>query len=132
MGEKATGTTHYKDVYISTIEKTFFDCFYKPQYAGGYQEIIKALSNTPKIHWDQFLTYFERFASNALFQRSGYILDLLIEQNMIHPPNYVLKTFKNHIGNTTRLLPSKGSKGRYVKEWKLVDNLGGNTFFLEG
>jgi len=132
MGEKATGVTYFKNVYVSTIEKTFFDCFYKPQYAGGYREIINALSNHPKIRWDQFLNYFERFASDALFQRTGYILDLLIERNMINPPKKLIKTFKNHVRNTTKLLPSKKSKGRYVKQWKLLDNIGKEILLSDG
>lgn len=43
MGKRATGITHYKDIYISTTAKTFFDCFYKPQYGGGYSTITEAL-----------------------------------------------------------------------------------------
>lgn len=132
MGKRATGTTFYKNVYISNLEKTFFDCFYKPQHAGGYREIINALSNKPSIKWDRLLDYFERFASNALFQRSGYIIDLLTEENMIKPPGYVIETFKKHIGNKTRLLPTKKSKGNYVKQWKLLDNIGKKSLLSEG
>jgi len=131
MGKKATGATYHKNIYISNIEKTFFDCFYKPQYAGGYREIIKALSNNHSMKWDQLLNYFERFASDALFQRSGYVLELLIEENMINPPKYVIKEFKTHIGNTTKLIPSKKSKGRYIKQWKLVDNIGEKILLSE-
>lgn len=131
MGEKATGATYYKNLYVSNIEKTFFDCLYKPQYAGGYREIIKAFSNQPKIQWNQLLQYFERFASDSLFQRSGYILELLIEKNIIKPPSSFIKKFKTHIGNNTKLLPSKKSKGRYIKQWKLIDNIGKETLLSE-
>ena len=131
MGKKATGVTYHKDVYISNIEKTFFDCFYKPQYAGGYREIIKALTNNYDIKWDRLLKYFETFASDALFQRSGYILNLLIEKNSINPPKYFIKEFKAHIGNTTKLVPAKKSKGRYIKQWKLIDNIGKKTLLSE-
>ncbi len=132
MGRRATGATFYKNVYVSNREKTFFDCFFKPEYAGGYQEIINAFSNKFDFDWDLFLDYFLRFASNALFQRSGYILELLQDQDLISPPDYVLKTFKDHIGNTTRLLPSKSSKGTYIKQWKLLDNIGRKTLCSEG
>ncbi len=124
MGTKATGTTYCKNVYTSNIEKTFFDCFYKPQYAGGYKEIINALSNQPQIKWDQLYYYFEKYASDALFQRTGYILDLLTEKKIIKTPEKILKKFKKHIKNTTRLLPTKKSKGKYIKKWKLLDNIG--------
>ncbi len=132
MGKKATGTIFYKSVYVSNMEKTFFDCFYKPQYAGGYKEIIKALSICKNIKWREFLNYFEKFASDALFQRSGYILDQTIKENLINPPEYIIKTFKTHIGNTTKLLPGSKSKGHYIKNWKLIDNIGQKTLFSEG
>jgi len=127
IGKKATGATFYKNVYISTIEKTVFDCFYKPQYAGGYREFVKALTNIKKIDWDQVLNYFNKFASNSLFQRTGYILELLQNENYIHLPKHILKEYKKHIGNTTKLIPSGTSNGKYIKQWKLVDNLSKKT-----
>ena len=132
IGKKATGTTYYKNLYISTIEKTFFDCFYKPQYAGGYKEIINAISNKPNIKWDKLLYYFEKYASNSLFQRTGYIIELLIEKKIIDPPKYFLDTFKRNIGNKTKLIPTKQSKGSYIKQWKLIDNIGRKELISEG
>jgi len=124
MGQKATGATFYKNTYVSTIEKTLFDCFYKPQYAGGYQEIIKALEQMKKIDWTQVLQYFTTFGSDALCQRTGYILDCMHDNHSVHVPKIVLDTFKKRIRNTTKLLPSGSPHGRYVKEWKLLDNQG--------
>ena len=129
MGQKATGATFFKNVYVSTIEKTVFDCFYKPQYAGGYREFVNALTNIKKINWDQVLIYFNKFASNSLFQRTGYILELLHEEENMHLPKFILKEFKKHVGNTTKLIPSGASKGKYIKQWKLIDNLGKKTIF---
>ena len=131
IGKKATGATFYKNVYISTIEKTVFDCFYKPQYAGGYREFVKALTNIKKINWYQVLIYFNKFASDALFQRTGYILELLQEEDNIHLPKHILKEYKKHIGNTTKLVPDGTPKGKYIKQWKLVDNLGKKTILSE-
>ena len=73
------------------------------------------------------LTYFDNYTSNALFQRTGYILELLQDEHYIHLPKHVLKEFKRHIGNTTQLVPGENSKGKYIKNWKLVDNLGKKT-----
>ena len=131
MGKKATGATFYKNTYVSTIEKTVFDCFYKPQYAGGYREFAKALINIKKINWDQVITYFNNFASDSLHQRTGYILELLQDEHFIHLPKHILKEFKKHIGNTTKLTPSGIPKGKYIKQWKLVDNLGKKTILPE-
>ena len=121
MGDKATGMTYYNGVYVSTTAKTFFDCFYKPQYGGGYSTITKALYDAD-IDWNEFLGYFG-LASNSLCQRTGYVLDLLGDATSVVPTD-VLDYFKNRIKNNTRLLPSGSSKGKYIKEWMLLDNLG--------
>jgi len=121
MGDKATGMTYYNGVYVSTTAKTFFDCFYKPQYGGGYSTITKALYDAD-IDWNEFLGYFG-LASNSLCQRTGYVLDLLGDATNVVPTD-VLDYFKNRIKNNTRLLPSGSSKGKYIKEWMLLDNLG--------
>lgn len=121
MGDKATGMTYHNGTYVSTVAKTFFDCFYKPQYAGGYSTITNALYDAD-IDWNEFLGYFE-LASNSLCQRTGYILDILGDATDIVPID-VLDYFKKRIKNNTRLLPSGRSKGKYVKEWMLLDNLG--------
>lgn len=121
MGDKATGMTYYNGVYVSTTAKTFFDCFYKPQYGGGYSTITKALYDAD-IDWNEFLGYF-RLESSSLCQRTGYVLDILGEATGVVPTD-VLENFKNRIKNNTRLLPSGSSKGKYIKEWMLLDNLG--------
>jgi predicted transcriptional regulator of viral defense system len=121
MGDKATGMTYYNGVYVSTTAKTFFDCFYKPQYGGGYSTITKALYDAD-IDWNEFLGYFG-LASSSLCQRTGYVLDLLGDATSV-VPNDVLDNFKNRIKNNTRLLPSGSSKGKYIKEWMVLDNLG--------
>ena len=129
MGKRATGPTFFRNVYVSNLEKTVFDCFYKPQYAGGYREFVIALTNMKNINWDQVLIYFKKFASNSLFQRTGYILELIQEEYDIRLPKHILKEFKRHVGNTTKLVPSGASKGKYIKQWKLVDNLCKKTIF---
>ena len=127
MGTKATGATFHKDVYVSTIEKTIFDCFYKPQYAGGYQTLTKALIQLKNLNWNQLLSYFNDFATDALFQRTGYLLDFLSQEHLLRPPKHILKECKNHVKTTTKLLTTKPSQGTYSKQWKLIDNIGKGT-----
>ena len=127
IGRKATGATFYKNLYVSTIEKTIFDCFYKPQYAGGYKEFVNTLTNIKSINWDKTIYYFNQFASDSLFQRTGYILELLQREHYLTIPNKVINTCKKHIKNNTKLIPKGSSSGIYMKDWKLMDNLGEKT-----
>jgi predicted transcriptional regulator of viral defense system len=121
MGKRATGITHYKDIYISTTAKTFFDCFYKPQYGGGYSTITEALYDAD-MDWNEFTGYFE-LASSSLCQRTGYVLELLGDKTD-KIPEEVLQYFKKRIKNNTKLLPSGKRTGKYNKTWMLLDNLG--------
>jgi predicted transcriptional regulator of viral defense system len=129
MGRKATGATYYKNLYISTLEKTIFDCFYKPQYAGGYPEIVKALLHIDHLDWTKVRYYFQSFASDSLYQRTGYILDLLQKEKQVHIPKTLIHEFQRHARTMTRLVPSRSSHGVYHNQWKLLDNVGTQTLF---
>ncbi len=122
MGRKAVGMTYYKDIYISSLPKTFFDCFYKPQYCGGYSTVTKALYNAD-LDWYEFIKYFE-LVSDSLCQRTGYIIDLLKEETGKKIPDVVLNYLRERIKTNTKLLPSGRAGGSYIKEWMVLDNLG--------
>lgn len=123
MGEKAIGMTLFNSWYVSNLEKTFFDCFYKPHYAGGYSEVTKALYLKKEIDWNMFLYFFKRFATNSLCQRTGYVLDLLENETGLIPPE-VIEYFKKRIKTRTKLVPTLRTKGKFIKEWNIVDNIG--------
>jgi len=124
LGEKATGMTLKDGVYTSTLAKTFFDCFYKPPHCGGYSEITKALYEVEKLDWDEFLSYFERFASDSLCQRTGYVMELLRDELGVDVPGRVLDYLRGRVKSWTKLVPTFPSCGRGSKEWKVIDNLG--------
>jgi len=123
LGEKATGVTIKSGIYTSTLTKTFFDCFYKPSYCGGYSEVTKALYEAEKIDWDEFLSYFKRFASNSLCQRTGYILEL-VKGIGVDVPENIVEYLRSRVKTWTKLVPTLPSQGKGVREWKLIDNLG--------
>lgn len=123
MGKRAVGATYSKGIWVSTVEKTFFDCFYKPQYAGGYSTIVKALNEQEKVDWDRLLYFFKKFASGSLCQRTGYVLNLLGETDF-KVPQKVFRYFRGRIKINTKLLPVAPSHGEFIKEWNLIDNIG--------
>lgn len=123
LGEKAIGMALKDGVYTSTLAKTFFDCFYKPAYCGGYSEITKALYEAEKIDWEEFLSYFKSFASDSLCQRTGYILEL-VKSLGVNVPEEVIEYFRGRVRAWSKLVPTLPSRGEGVREWKLIDNLG--------
>ena len=127
MGIRAEGLTLYNGVYVSNMEKTFFDCFYKPQYSGGYETITKALVSIKQFKWKNFIYYFQKYSSSSLCQRTGFILDLMKEELDFKIPDHVIGYFQSRIKTKSRLIPTAPSKGKYVAKWKLMDNLGAGT-----
>ena len=127
MGNKAIDIKFYKNVYVSSKTKTFYDCFYKPQYSGGYSGIVKALYLNEGCNWDELRDYFEKFASDALCQRSGYVLEIIKNAGIIEVPGFIISYLKSRIKTNSRLIPLNKSAGKYILEWKILDNLGGEN-----
>ncbi len=122
LGKRYTGFEK-KDTYrVSSVAKTFFDCFYHPQYAGGYSEVLKSLHACKEIDWNEFLLYLKEFASNSLCQKIGYLLSLSKETDY-EVPEKVIDYLKKQVRVKTRLDP-KTSGGKLDKEWLVIDNLG--------
>lgn len=122
MGERATGEVWFERLWVSSPAKTFFDCFYKPNYAGGYSTLSKALF-AAELEWREFLSYFKRFASNSLCQRTAYVLDLLRGAGK-KVPGFVLDYFSRRVRTRTRLVPTVAGAGKWVARWQVMDNLG--------
>lgn len=124
MGRRATGAENRNGFWVSNIEKTFFDCFYKPQYAGDYEGITKALHERGALDWPRFLHYVKDFASLSLCQRIGYVLSMLSYTTDFPVPEKVLSHLHSKVHSPARLMPKGSLHGKYCKEWKLLDNVG--------
>lgn len=122
FGKRYTGFKKIGGYTMSTKAKTFFDCFYRPKYAGGYAEVLKSLHNAGQIDWKEMEKYLEKFGSSSMCQKIGYLISLLKETEYEYPSDFV-DYLKSRIGNKTKLDFGQG-KGRYDKEWMIVDNIG--------
>lgn len=112
-----------KDSYVvSTVAKTFFDCFFHPHYAGGYTEVLKSLHSCDSMDWDGFLKYVKKFASDNLCQKIGYLLSLMTKTDY-RIPKAVMGYLKSRVNAKIRL-DQKRTGGKFVQEWQLYDNIG--------
>ncbi len=109
------------DIYVSTIEKTFFDCFLKPRFVG-FTNLTKALYDA-KIDWHEFIRYFTLTKNNALCQRTGYILELMKKTTKLEIPSFVFAFLLRRVKHPVKLLPIRG-RSMFNKRWKVQDNLG--------
>jgi len=119
FGNKKTWIDSFNKVQCSDLEKTFIDCLFKPQYAGGITEIAKAIHKSKdKIDYPKLLDYAKRFNSQAVIKRLGFLLELLEIQTNIIDELQKLKT-ASYIALDTEL-PKKGT---YNKRWSILQNL---------
>lgn len=108
-------------IYISSIEKTLFDCFLKPGLIG-FSNITQAIYGA-KIDWKEFIGFFRLSNNNSLRQRTGYILEITKKKTKIKIPSFVFEFLLKSVKNPVKLMPIQG-KSSFNKKWKVQDNLG--------
>jgi predicted transcriptional regulator of viral defense system len=119
FGNKKTWIDKYHKVQCSDLEKTIVDCLYKPDYAGGIVEIARAIyESRNKINYFKLLEYIEKFKSQAVIKRLGFLIETLeIETEIINilqhkkTPSYVLLDTE---------LPKSG---KLINRWSIQQNL---------
>lgn len=90
FGAKKIWVDSYHKVLCSDLEKTFIDCLFKPEYAGGIVEVARAIyTSKDKIKYDILFDYAKRFDSQAVIKRLGFLLE------MLDIPKYLKQSGKN-------------------------------------
>ncbi len=119
FGAKKIWIDSFHKVLCSDLEKTFIDCLFKPDYAGGIVEIARAIYiSKDKIKYNALLDYANRFGSQAVIKRLGFLLELLEIKTDIIDELQKLKTASYIVLDTE--LPKKGA---YNKRWSVLQNL---------
>ncbi len=119
FGIKQVWVDSYHKVPCSDLEKTFVDCLYKPDYAGGITEIAKALfKSKEKIDYDKLLAYCKKFKAQSVIKRLGLLLEILSIPNPIEEKLQQLKTTSFIL-----LEPSYEKKGKMISKWRVQQNI---------
>ena len=119
FGTKKIWIDNFNKVLCSDLEKTFIDCLFKPDYAGGIVEIAKAIYiSRDKINYDKLLYYAEKFKSQAVIKRLGFLLELLeMDSNIID------KLQKAKTTSYTLLDTELPKTGTMISRWSIQQNL---------
>jgi predicted transcriptional regulator of viral defense system len=123
FGSKKIWIDSFNKVLCSDLEKTFIDCLFKPDYAGGIVEIAKAIyTSKDKINYDTLLEYTKKFNSQAVIKRLGFLLEILeINSHIIHELQQ-MKTASYVVLDTE--LPKTGKR---ISRWSIQQNLDTET-----
>ena len=119
FGSKKIWIDSFNKVMCSDLEKTFIDCLFKPDYAGGIVEIARAIHvSRDKIKYDKLLDYTQRFNSQAVIKRLGFLLESLEIESTITKQLQKAKTASYVLLDTE--LPKSG---KMISRWSIQQNL---------
>lgn len=119
FGSKKIWIDSFNKVICSDLEKTFIDCLFKPDYSGGIVEIARALFvSKDKIKFDKLLEYSEKFKSQAVLKRLGFLLETLEIETEIIKKLQKVKT-KSYVLLDTELPKT----GKMISRWSIQQNL---------
>ena len=123
FGSKKFWIDSYNKVECSDLEKTIVDCLFKPDYAGGIVEIARAIfMSKDKIKFDKLLEYTQRFKSQAVIKRLGFLLELFEIESEITKKLQKIKT------NSYVLLDTELPKsGKMISRWNIQQNVDSET-----
>ncbi len=123
FGAKKIWIDNFNKVLCSDLEKTFIDCLFKPDYAGGIVEVARAIYNSKdKIKYDTLLEYAIKFDSQAVIKRLGFLLETLEINSGIIEELQNLKTVSYVLLDTE--LPKTGKR---ISRWSIQQNLESQT-----
>ncbi len=119
FGAKKIWIDSFHKVLCSDLEKTLIDCLFKPDYAGGIVEIARALyTSRDKINYKKLLEYAEKFKSQAVIKRLGFLLETLELKTGIINKLQESKTASYIVLDTE--LPKSG---KMISRWSIQQNL---------
>ncbi|MDR1974283.1 MAG: hypothetical protein LBQ31_06365 [Bacteroidales bacterium] len=119
FGTKKIWIDDFNKVLCSDLEKTFVDCLFRPNNAGGIVEIARAIYiSKDKIKYKTLLEYVKKFNSQAVIKRLGFLLEVLDINTEILDDLQKLKTTSYVVLDTE--LPKVG---RRISRWNIQQNI---------
>ena len=92
------------------------DIINRPEYAGGWSEIINCLKNLEKVNWNNLSEYIKKFNNKILARRIGYIMDNLENVSL---PKKIKMDMKKFSGENVYYFDSTKS-GEFTQEWNMI------------
>jgi len=104
-----------EEVMVSDLERTIVDVIDRPEYAGGYEEVLRCLLDVEKINWDKLLAYIKKMDEKILVNRVGYMCELL----KIDVPNSFMKKLRCMMSKNIYYF-ERNRKGKFNERWKII------------
>jgi predicted transcriptional regulator of viral defense system len=111
--------TPSEKVQVSDLERTIIDCLNNPRLCGGLSEVAQGVySRRSDFDSAKLLEYVERFGSNAIVKRLGFLMELFdLDPGAVDRLRRMLNT------SYSLLDPSLPPGGKYRSRWRLRMNI---------
>ncbi|MEM3722892.1 MAG: type IV toxin-antitoxin system AbiEi family antitoxin [Candidatus Hadarchaeales archaeon] len=104
-----------EEVMVSDLERTIVDVIDRPEYAGGYEEVLRCLSDVEEINWDRLLAYIKKMDEKILVNRIGYVAELL----KMRAPAHFIKALREMMSKNIYYFERKKA-GKFNKRWRII------------
>lgn len=104
-------------VFASDLERTIIDVMNRPEYSGGYEEILRSFQDMENVDWNRLLKYMDKMGEKILFNRIGFVFDMLGE--FVNTPDRFLMELRKRLSENIYYF-EKNRKGSYIKKWKII------------
>ncbi|MFQ6109677.1 MAG: hypothetical protein ACE5L7_09020 [Candidatus Aminicenantales bacterium] len=106
-----------EDIFVSDLEKTILDVMGRPEYSGGFEEVFRCLLGLERPDWDRLLKYLEKTGEKILYNRVGFVFDLLRDA-VNTPESFLRKLQKKLCGNIYYF--ENGKSGKFHRKWNII------------
>lgn len=104
-------------IFVSDVERTLIDVMNRPEYAGGYEEILRCFQGLEEVNWSRLLEYMDKMREKILFNRMGFVFDIL--GDFVNMPDRFLNELRMKLSSNIYYF-EKNRKGSYIKKWKII------------
>lgn len=123
-----------EELVVSDPERTLLDCMDRPELSGGMAGVAQILSIAkPRIDWDRFASYLERYGNRSLELRAGFLAERV--RPSIRPPARWVRLVRASTDEPFVPLDrptAHGRTGPRDERWHIVRNITDARLFAEG
>ncbi|MHA1277803.1 MAG: type IV toxin-antitoxin system AbiEi family antitoxin domain-containing protein [Candidatus Helarchaeota archaeon] len=117
-------------ICVSDVERTVLDILNRPEYAGGFQEVITSILDIPELDFQKLSNYLTKFDKKILYHRIGYLFDSPVFHETFDIPKSFLQNLKKKI-RSINYFNNSNRTGTFNKDWNLIVPLEIATLVME-